>query len=147
MQAAEQVTLLRVNLKDGTTEHFNLPDQPTITFADAKMHVASGAMEGHYDLASLSHYDFVLGEPVTAAIGAVGADSSSADFMLTFTDNANVTVSAASLGVVTLFDMAGHQVAKAAAHQGTAAVNIEHLAAGVYLVASDCHGAIKIIKK
>ena len=45
--AADEVTLLTVNLKDGQKEQYNLPDEPTVTFEQDKLKIASASILIH----------------------------------------------------------------------------------------------------
>ena len=56
--AADEVTLLTVNLKDGQKEQYNLPDEPTVTFEQDKLKIASASINGEYDFDAVSHFSF-----------------------------------------------------------------------------------------
>ncbi|MDE6527495.1 MAG: hypothetical protein K2L78_00415, partial [Muribaculaceae bacterium] len=68
-------------------------------------------------------------------------------FTLSFTDNANVVINAPRLTAADLFDTAGRKILSVVATDGNAVLKVGHLAPGVYIVAPDCHPAVKIIKR
>ena len=145
VSAQEEVTLLTVTMKDGTSQQFNLPDKPVITFEDGKMLIASGAMSGEYDFSSVSHFSFEKGQ-MLASIEDVTVDDKT--FTFSFTDNANVYVAAPGLTSVALYTLLGTQLDNAKADtNGAATLDISALAPGVYIVTPAGHHAIKIIKR
>lgn len=140
---AEEVTLLTINLKDGSMEQFNLPDSPSVTFADNKMLVQSGEMSGEYDFTAVSHFSFEKGEPLS---GIEEVFSPESNFSFSFTDNATIYVAAPQLKSVSLYSTTGTLLETVAATNGAATLNVSSLAPGVYIVAPSCHTAIKIVK-
>lgn len=142
--SAEEVTLLTVTMKDGTSKQFNLPDKPVITFEDGKMLIASGAMSGEYDFSAVSHFAFEKGEKL-AGIEDVTVDDKT--FSFSFTDNATVCVAAPGLTSVALYSLQGTQLdAVKADANGAATLDVSSLASGVYIVVPVGHPALKIIK-
>lgn len=137
-------TLLIVNLNIGSVEKYRLSDTPVVTFEGKEMVVTSDAASGSFTRADVSHFE-VKKDWFSGAEAATLTPETS--FSFTYTDNANVTVAAPELKFVELFTTAGVKVARANATDGTATINLTSLPAGVYLVAPDCHKAIKIVKK
>ena len=143
--AQDEVTLLTVNLKNGNVEQFNLPDKPVVTFEDGKMLVKSGEMSGEYVFAEVSHFSFEKGA-MLAGIDEIATDGNA--FTFSYTDNATVFLAAPALEWVALYTVQGVEVAKVKADaSGVATVDVSSLAPGVYVVAPNCHSALKIVKK
>lgn len=140
----QEVTVLQVNMKNGAVNKFRLPDSPAVTFDGDNLTITSAGMESSYARADVSHFDF--GTDRLSAID--NAEMQPADFTFTFTDNANVTLASPRLTGAELYDASGRRVASVAATpEGHAIVKVGHLAPGIYIVAPDCHPAIKIIKR
>ena len=142
--AADEVTLLTVNLKDGQKEQYNLPDEPTVTFEQDKLKIASASINGEYDFDAVSHFSFDKGQPVS---GIDDTKADDADFTFSFTDNATVVIAAKELTHADLFDFRGRRLLSADARDGVVTLNVTSLPEGIYLVAPSCHKAVKIIKR
>ncbi len=144
LSAQDEVTLLTVNLKNGSVEQFNLPDKPAVTFEDGKMLIQSGEMSGEYNFTDVSHFTFEKGA-LLAGIDDIVAEGTA--FTFSYTDNATVFVAAPALQWVALYTVQGVEVAKVKADaSGAASIDVSGLTPGIYVVAPDCHSALKIVK-
>lgn len=143
-ETGQPVTMLMVNLHNGSIEKYLLSDTPVVTFDGDAMVVTSDGASGTYDRPDVSHFEIKKDWYSEAEAVTLTPEVS---FSFTYTDNANVTVAAPALTRVDLYTPAGVKVAQATATDGTATISLAALPAGVYLVAPDCHKAIKIIKK
>ena len=119
------VTVVNINTKDGGVTHYRLPSKPVITMVDDKMVVSAAELEDLELLrAEVSHIDFAL--DWSGSVDAAGlADNEFAD----------------------LFDVAGHKLASVVTADGNLTISLADLPAGVYVVAPDCHPAVKIVRK
>lgn len=143
-ETGQPETLLLVNLHSGSVEKYRLSDTPVVTFDGDEIVVTADAASGRYTRADVSHFEIKKDWYSGAEATTLTPETS---FSFTYTDNANVTVAAPALTRVDLYTPAGVKVAQATATDGTATISLASLPAGVYLVAPDCHKAIKIIKK
>lgn len=142
-EEAGQVTLLQVNMKDGAVNKFRLPDSPSVTFEGDNLIIISDGLQGSYLRADVSHFDFAADTQSSVEPSAMNE----ADFSFCFTDNANVRIASPRLSSVGLYDMSGNRLAEADATDGSVVISVRHLQPGVYIIAPDCHPALKIIKK
>ncbi len=140
----ESVTVVKVNLHDGTTEQYKLTESPEMKMENGKILVASTSMQGEYDLEAVSHLSFEKQEE--SAIDDVAADAPAA-FEFTYVDNATVAVAAPALEWVAVYTLTGAEVMRVAAADHRATLTVSGLAPGVYVVAPSCHSAIKIVRK
>lgn len=140
-QEDTKVTVLVVNLNDGSYESFKLIDEPAVRVENHKLKVSAPSMECEYDFDNVSHFSFE--KKVLSGVDNV-SDSA---FSLTFVDNAHVVVSATDLQWAAAYNIQGLEVARAAAEGNTATVDLGDLPAGVYVIATSCHPAVKIIKR
>ena len=142
--AQEVTTHLTVNLQDGTTEHYNLLDTPTVKMVDHKIVISSESTEGTYDFENVSHFSFTQRE--VSGISDIMTDDTS--FAFSFVDNATVIIAAPNLEWANVYTTAGVQVVSASADADhTVTINVCDLAPGMYIVAPSCHSAIKIVKR
>ena len=127
------VTVVNINTKDGGVTHYRLPSKPVITMVE--------------DLellrAEVSHIDFAL--DWSGSVDAAGlADN---EFVFSFVDNTTVQMASPRLTRADLFDVAGHKLASVVTADGNLTISLADLPAGVYVVAPDCHPAVKIVRK
>lgn len=143
--AAEELTThLTVNLHDGTTEHFNLLDTPTVTMADHQVVVSSESLQGTYEFEAVSHFSF--SKRATSSISDMLTDDAS--FAFTYVDNATVVIAAPALEWAKVYTTDGRQVAEGVADADhTVTLHVSNLTPGIYIVAPSCHSAIKIVKR
>lgn len=136
-----EVTLLTLHLAGGTVEQFNLPDHPVITFEGDDLNVASATLEATYPRADVEYFNFEKGKPVVAAEQI----EAGASLSVVFDGHSTLTVAAPGLRSVAVADTSGHIVAKATAADSCAVVDLQGVAAGVYIVSPEGHRAFKII--
>lgn len=138
------VTVVNINTKDGGVTHYRLPSKPVITMVDDKMVVSAAELEDLELLrAEVSHIDFAL--DWSGSVDAAGlADN---EFVFSFVDNTTVQMASPRLNRADLFDVAGHKLASVATADGNLTISLADLPAGVYVVAPDCHPAVKIVRK
>lgn len=141
--AEDEVTLLTVNLKDGTKEQYNLPDMPTVKIENHQVLINSGEMSGTYDFADVSHFSFERDIAVTA-IDEIFDDNCS--FAFSIVDNRYVYVEAPNLQWVEVYTIAGQRIMNVSA-SGSATLDVSSLAPGCYIVKPSCHEAVKIVKR
>lgn len=142
-QDTEMATVLNVNLKDGTVESFKLTDEPTVKFVDHKIVIYAPTMECEYDFDSVNNFSFTK-DPLTG----IEAPAEETAFSFTFVDNANVIIYAPELQWAAAYSIKGTEVARATANaDNTVTLNLGDAAPGVYVIASSCHKAIKIVKR
>lgn len=135
-------TCLLVHLQDGGIDRFNLPDEPVVTIENHKMTVTSAALAHEYDFEQVSHFSFTKDDP-----SAVDKITEEKAFSLSFTDNNHVIISATDLQWAAAYNMGGLEVARANASDDTATLDLSNAAPGVYVIATSCHPAVKIIKR
>lgn len=138
----ESVTVVKVNLHDGTAEQYKLTESPTVKMDNGKILVASVSMQGEYDFDKVSHLSFE--EVELSSIENVAADAA---FEFTYVANSTVSVVAPALEWVAVYTLTGSEVMRAAATEHKVSLDVSGLASGVYVVAPSCHSAVKIIKK
>lgn len=138
-------SLLMMHLHSGSIDKYILSDVPEVTFEGENMVVNSAAAQTSYLRSEVSHFE--IKKDWYSAVEETPAEAIAADFTLKFVDNATVEVSASALTRVDLYTVGGVKVASVAADGGVAAVSVADLASGVYLVAPDCHPAVKIVKR
>lgn len=143
VNAQEEATYLVVNLKDGKTEQFLLPDEPVVKVENHIMSITSTTMECEYEFDNVSHFSFKRG--TINGIDEVNDNENS--FSFTFVDNNTVIITASGLQYAAMYDVRGLEVARANADNDTVTLNISNVAPGVYIIAPSCHSAIKIIKR
>lgn len=143
VNAQEEITYLVVNLKDGSTEKFKLPEEPAVKVENHKMSVSSASMECEYDFDNVSHFSFKRG--TISGVDEVNDEENL--FSFTFVDNNTVIITAPGLQYAAMYDIRGLEVARANAENDTVTLNISNVAPGVYIIAPSCHSAIKIIKR
>lgn len=145
LSAAEEqeVTLLTLHMTDGTTEMYNLPDKPVMTFVEDRLDVKSTTMQGSYPRKDVAYFDFTTGAPISA-LEAIEAGASLA---VTYLDHNTLTVAAAGLKKVSITDINGRVLATVPADgHGVATLDISTLANGIYVVAPTPGHAFKIVK-
>lgn len=140
-QEQTEITFVVVNLKDGSNESFRLLDEPAVRVENHKLKVSAPSMECEYDFDNVSHFSFE--KRIVSEVDKV-TDSA---FSFTFVDNAHVVVSATDLQWVAAYNLQGLEVARIAAVGNTATVDLSDAPAGVYVIATSCHPAIKIVKR
>lgn len=138
----ERVTVVNVNLHDGTTEQYKLTESPTMKMENGKILVESASVQGEYELDKVSHLSFE--EVELSAIESVAADSA---FEFTYVANSTVSVAAPALEWVAVYTLTGSEVMRAAATEHKVSLDVSGLVPDVYVVAPSCHSAVKIIKK
>lgn len=143
--AGELKSLLMIHLHSGSIDKYILSDTPEVTFEGEDLVVNSSAAQTSYGRSDVSHFE--IKKDWYSAVEETPAEALAADFTLKFTDNATVEVTASALTRVDLYTVAGVKVAAVAADGGVATVSVADLAPGVYIVAPDCHPAVKIVKR
>lgn len=139
----EAVTCLTFHLTNGTTEYYELPSQPVVTFEGDKLNVTGNAISGTWNRADIEYFNF--GPKDLSAIESISAAENALTFR--FIDNKNVTVAGEGLAFIALYDINGRCAARAAAIDGVATVSAETLTPGVYIVEIPGHNSVKIIKR
>ncbi len=142
--SAGEVTLLTVNLKNGTREQYNLPDKPQVSFADGKMFIECPEMSGEYALKEVSNINFEKGREI---VGISEIPDAGNTFTFSYVDNASVLMSGTGLKSVAVYNLNGMLVTTVEAVDGAVAIDVSAFAPGVYIVAPSCHAAVKIVKK
>lgn len=138
------VTVININTKDGGVTHYRLPSKPVVNIVDNMLVVSADELEDLQLLrAEVSHIDFE--QDWSGALDAAQLQVN--EFTFSFTDNATVQMASPRLTRADLFDMAGHKLASAVTADGNLTLSVADLPAGVYLVAPDCHAAVKIVKR
>lgn len=141
---AGHVTVVNVNTKDGSVSRFLITSKPVVHIVDDRLVVKADELA---DLELLrdevSHIDF--SEDGSSALDAANLGEN--DFTLSFIDNNTVQIVSPRLTRADLFDIAGHKLASASTADGNITLSLAELPAGVYVVAPDCHTAVKIVKK
>lgn len=143
--AQEMVTVLTVNLQDGTTERYKLTESPTVKMENHKIVVASASLQGEYDFENVSHFSFDKQPEEIGGVDDVAGDDAAFEF--TYVDNATVTVAAPTLQWVAVYTMSGMEVTTVMAEDNRVTIDVSGLTPGVYIVAPSCHSAIKIVKR
>ncbi|MBO4941806.1 MAG: T9SS type A sorting domain-containing protein [Muribaculaceae bacterium] len=139
--AQQGMTVLQLHLNDGTVDKYILHDKPVVTFGDGNLIVTSDKATNTYVFSTVEHFDF---EEASSGVGSVTAEEN------TFTvcvDGNTLSVAADELQWVELYTVNGTKAMSADAVDGVAEVDLSSLPAGVYVVATNCHKAIKILKK
>lgn len=140
--ASDIVTVVRINKTDGSTVRFRLPTKPEIRFADDKMVVNAQEIEPlELPRNEVSHIDF---EKTDISVGI--ADLKADDFIFSYVGE-SVQLASPSLRSASIFDLAGHKLAAKTSVDGMITFDVSDLQPGVYIVAPDCHPAIRIIRK
>lgn len=143
-EAIEPVTVVKVNTKDGGITRFRLPSKPVVTVSGDKLVVTADELESlELYRSEVSHIDFE--QDWTGALDSSKLDVN--DFTFSYVDNATVMMAGPALTRADLFDVAGHKLATAVTDDGNLTLSLAGLPAGVYIVAPDCHKAVKIVKK
>lgn len=141
--AEKEVTLLTLHMTDGTTEMFNLPDKPVMTFTEDRLDVKSTTMQGSYPRKDVDYFDFTKGAPVSA----LEAIESGASLVVTYIDKTTLTVAAPDLKKVSVTDLNGRVLAIVPSDaDGIATLDITNLPEGVYVVVPAPGHAFKIAK-
>ena len=132
------MTVININTKDGgVTRYF-------LSVVDDKLVINADEIEElELSRAEVSHIDF--SEDWT---GSVSADQLHVnDFVFSFIDNNTVMMASPSLSHAEVFDIVGHKMATVFAADGNLTISLVDFPAGVYVIAPDCHAAVKIVKK
>ncbi len=139
---SKPVTVVNINKTDGTLSKFYLPSRPVVNVTDDKLVVTGDDIkEMEFLRSDVSHIDFGKEKPSAAV------DVAANEFVFSYLDNSTVRMSAAALTRADLYDLSGNLRASATARDGAVTLSLESLPAGIYLVAPDCHPAIKIVRK
>ncbi len=140
--AQEALTVLQLHLTDGTTDKYLLAEKPVVTFSDGNLLITSSAVTSTYEFSAVESYDF--GIDTTTGVDGIGAEDNTFSFQLA---GDVLTVASPELSVVEVYALNGVKAAAATAADGVATVDLAALPAGVYVVATNCHAAVKIVKK
>lgn len=141
--AGELVTIVKINKTDGRVVRYGLPSAPEVTFAGDNLLVTAAEIEAlEIPRAEVSHIDFEKNWQSALDAASLGED----DFSFGF-DGEEVVLASRKLTRVEMFDTAGHRLMSVAAEDGNARLSLAGLASGVYVVAPDCHPAVKVVKK
>ena len=140
--AQESLTVLQLHLSDGTTDKYVLAEKPVVTFSDGNLLVTSSAVTSTYKFTAVKSFDF--GTDTTTGVDGIGAEDSTFSFQLA---GDVLTVASPELCVVEVYALNGVKAAAATAADGVATVDLAGLPTGVYVVATNCHAAVKIVKK
>ena len=143
-EQGEPVTTLLVKLHDGSVDKYRLSDTPEVTFDGDQMTVASTETTGTYTRSDVSHFE--IRKEWYSAVGKRVA-TEEASFTFTYVDNANVIVTSNSLSIVEVFSAGGLKMTTVAAVNGSATISVADFSPGVYIIAPDCHQAVKIVKR
>ena len=138
------MTVININTKDGGVTRYFLSSKPVVSVVDDKLVINADEIEElELSRAEVSHIDF--SEDWT---GSVSADQLHVnDFVFSFIDNNNVMMASPSLSHAEVFDIVGHKMATVFAADGNLTISLVDFPAGVYVIAPDCHAAVKIVKK
>lgn len=139
---AEPVTVVKINKHDGTVSKFQLPSKPVVNVVGDKFVVNGTEIQKVEFLRSeVSHIDFA--KEVPAGVTDVEVN----EFVFTYLDNNTVQMTSPKLHQADLYNLSGHKLASVPAQDGVVTMSLENFPAGIYLVAPDCHPAIKVLKK
>lgn len=139
-RAADEVTWLVMELRNGNTEVFELADKPVVTFEGTQVKVASSAASAAYERTDVKNFHFDS--------SATGLNNTQAAGTLTlrYTDNATVTLTGAGQLKAALYNAEGKLVTRGAA-EGTLTLNLAGCPAGVYVLNVEGHHTYKLIKR
>lgn len=132
---------LIVTYKNNQTYSYVLANRPMVTFDDTRLFITGADIDDSHMMKDVKTFTF----RATTAIQEVAAD----ERRIVFTDNATVTLQGFTAGTnVAVWNIAGQNVlTSAVAADGTAALNISHLASGTYIVATADGKSFKILKR
>lgn len=135
---AENVSRLVIELNSGSVTEFLLEDSPVATCAGGTLRVEGGGQVVEAALSDVKEYRFAIG---ATGVGEVGNGRFGYE-------SGHVYISNARSGeAIRVFNFQGQQVAGAKADAaGSAAIDLNQLGAGAYIVKSST-ASIKIIKK
>jgi hypothetical protein len=140
--AQQQVlTVLQLHLSNGTVDKYILANKPVVSFGDGNLIVTSAEATNTYEFNAVENFDF---DKITTGVDDITAEENT--FTVCFDSNI-LTVAATELQHVEVFGLNGVKVAAASASDGVAEIDLTSIPAGVYVVSTNCHKAVKIVKK
>lgn len=141
-QTSEEVTRVTLTLTSGQEEHYLLADTPEITLSGDDLVIASDQAQATHPRAEVDHISFTKGPKSSLDLTAAPAQ-----YAVSYLGSALI-ISGKDLTSSTACSTAGQVMATAQADtQGTIALDLTGLAAGVYVVTVEGHPSIKIFKK
>lgn len=131
---------LTVHMLNGSKVIYVLDDQPTVNFADGKLHVESNAVSDEHDMTDVAKFTF----DKTSSATLIDAGD-----RLISVRGTTVRLEGFVPGTaVILTDMHGRNIASATVSiHGTASVSIADIPAGVYVVSTSEGKSFKLFKK
>lgn len=137
----ETVTRLTLVYADGSEKHFNLFDEPEITFDGANMVVSTPTIETTVARNQLQYYHFTKGEAVSGIEDIPTGNNS----VFTFSNNV-ITVTGASAVNLAVYDLSGRKLIETHSVDGSATADLSNLPAGVYIAAT-ADMSVKVVKQ
>lgn len=138
----ETVTVLRINKTDGSTVRFRLPSKPELSFSDEMLIVSSREIEP-VEMArkEVAQIDF---EKSDISVGI--ADIKAGDFIFSYVGDI-VQIASPLLESAAVFNISGQKMMARTSTDGVIRFDVSGLRPGIYIVAPDCHPAIRIVRK
>lgn len=134
-----EVTRLTLEHNDGSQSHYDLAEQPELTFDGDQLVITTPLAETKLDRASLSHFHFTRG---TASIASVAAD----DYLFRYVDN-KLTIRGQGVKSMKMYDINGMAVMDQPAIDGEINADLSVLKSGVYIVSVSGKPAVKLLVK
>lgn len=138
------VSMLLIHLNDDKVDQYILSQTPEVTFEGTDLVVNSNDAFTNYDRSNVSHFE--IKKVQIASVEQTPADELAKGFTLKYVDNATLEVYANGLSQVEIYNASGMKVASAKADQGKATISVADLTPGIYVVTTNCHQAVKIVK-
>ena len=132
-------TYLHLDLADGHKYDCKLADSPVIKFADSRLVITVSESATEFEIANVKKFYF--NESPTGI-----SQAAAAALQFDYADGRVLRVSGTDAAAVQLYDVAGRVVATQTVENGAAAVSVQTLPAGVYVLKVGTQ-SVKITKK
>ena len=139
--ADDDLTRLVMELRDGTTDVYELADKPIVTFDGSKVKIASAAATADYERSDVKNFHFTSAATGLSDVAAQGA------LTLRYTDNESVTLTGNGLIEASLYNAEGKLMNQVSAQNGTLTLSLKSYVPGIYLLNVPGHTTYKLIKK
>lgn len=133
---------LTLHFTNGGKALFEIPENPVMTFENDQIKVKTDKnVEGIYDRANITNFDFTMG--VTASVSDIESD---ADYSVDLTTGSIIRISGKNVTSAAAFNVAGQKVAYAAVAGDTVTLDLSTLPSGIYVIEIPGHQSFKIKK-
>lgn len=139
----ENITCLIFHFTNGTTESYNLPDKPIVTFEGEKINIAGNAITASWNRADIEYFNF----ETQKLSGLETACTDEKAFTFSFIDNNNITVAGNNITSIAIYDINGRCAIRSTVVDNMASVSVATLSPGIYIVEIPGHHSVKIIKR